>query len=65
MKPRRVVEVDAGIYAGLQVFHCFIAVAVQRGKSSLSTQTQMVFKYVQYGSGCTKCHLTKNANVQI
>ena len=25
MKPRRVVEVEVGIYAGLQVFHCFVA----------------------------------------
>ena len=25
MKPRRVVEVEVGIYAGFQVFHCFIA----------------------------------------
>ena len=25
MKPRRVVEIEVGIYAGLQVFHCFVA----------------------------------------
>ena len=25
MKPRCVVEVEVGIYAGLQVFHCFVA----------------------------------------
>ena len=25
MKPRRVVEVEVGIYAGFQVFHCLIA----------------------------------------
>ena len=28
MKPRCVVEVEVGIYAGLQVFHCFIAFKV-------------------------------------
>ena len=28
MKPRRVVEVEVGIYAGLQVFHCFVAFKV-------------------------------------
>ena len=28
MKPRCVVEVEAGIYAGLQVFHCLIAFKV-------------------------------------
>ena len=25
MKPRRVVEIEVGIYAGLQVLHCFVA----------------------------------------
>ena len=28
MNPRRVVEVEAGIYAGLQLFHCLIAFKV-------------------------------------
>lgn len=28
MKPRRVVEVEVGFDAGLQVFHCFIAFKV-------------------------------------
>ena len=33
MKPGCVVEVEAGIYAGLQVFHCFIAFKVDALKT--------------------------------